>query len=653
VGLVRIRTIEIVNWMPFGGSHVLDLPAGAIAIRARYEDAPRRSNWAGKSALLEAVDWCLTGTHRKRVDDDLIHEGRDRVRARVVLEEGDYLVEVDREKLRGKPVRFVVRADGEEYERQAASDAVVRLLGLDAADYRATAYFVQDDVLGLVARPSGQRRQVVAEWLGLDAWGRVAARARARLGEVAARVEGMRAELAVRVRDRDARDADELAGEVGRSAGALFATREVIGEWEEELEVAADAELTRQDLARIERIRPEVVELREQIKVATPPASDLEESRRARAEALETLSRACRDLEEADRLRLGEFDGRCPVTCEACPVADGVRANGAAAERRHDAALEVRRGAEATMVTIRRSNEELEGRARAAARLRERHNALLEEGKRLRRAVDERGSADPADDDRVAELRRTLAEAREAAADQAADLREAQIEERRVAGASEWIEERGRELDVLEREARAAALAAKAAGPTGIPAAISEAAVARLEDRANALLSGTGLSIEFAWERETKKLSPECEECGYSYRGQRDKSCPACGAERGAKRSDELEILVHDGSRMIEDVRVKSGGAKVLVASAIRLAAGHMLRARRGSRCSWVSVDEPFGPLDAENREGLAATFGGMLAGVGLEQAFVVSHDAALLEALPHGIEIVRSGGSSRVEVVR
>ena len=115
--------------------------------------------------------------------------------------------------------------------------------------------------------------------------------------------------------------------------------------------------------------------------------------------------------------------------------------------------------------------------------------------------------------------------------------------------------------------------------------------------------------------------------------------------------SDDLEILVDDGSGEIEDVRAKSGGARVLVASALRLAASAMLRDLRGTPVGWACVDEPFGPLDAENREALARVFSGMLGAVGLEQAFVVSHDQALLDALPNRIVVERSGSRSTLRL--
>jgi rubrerythrin len=215
------------------------------------------------------------------------------------------------------------------------------------------------------------------------------------------------------------------------------------------------------------------------------------------------------------------------------------------------------------------------------------------------------------------------------------------------------IEEREVAKKAARSEMRAAELVVRAFGPTGIPARIAAQQLIALEERANALLSGTGLSFTLGWERETRDAAPICYECGYSFKGKKEKTCPSCDATRGFKRSEELEILVDAESGEAEDVRTASGGAKVLVASAIRLAGGLMLRELRGCRVAWTLVDEPFGALDAENREQLARTFAGMLGSVGLEQAFVVSHDAALLDALPCKIQITRDGSKSCISLER
>jgi DNA repair exonuclease SbcCD ATPase subunit len=153
--------------------------------------------------------------------------------------------------------------------------------------------------------------------------------------------------------------------------------------------------------------------------------------------------------------------------------------------------------------------------------------------------------------------------------------------------------------------------------------------------------------LRFSWARELADKATACDECGYVYATKRGDECPTCKAPRGKKLAQELELLCDDGSGLEEDARFNSGGTRAIVGAAVRLAASAMLRRMRGSSAAWAIVDEPFGSLDAENREQLARTFAGMLNSVGLEQAFVVSHDPVLLEALPHRIVIDRDGSSS------
>lgn len=339
-----------------------------------------------------------------------------------------------------------------------------------------------------------------------------------------------------------------------------------------------------------------------------------------------------------------------PSPPERTPVADDIRKNRSAARSKLDAARETLESAKKTHAQALDLRSTMERDDRARAQLTTKAEALAKQARELAASIEENGGADPElSDDAVAALKERRRVGNTRIVEARAKLRHLE----QIAATAEqtraWIAEQREVMEETARDLRIANIAARAAGPSGIPAMIAEAALSDLEERANVLLQGSGLSFAFAWDRETRDLAPACHACGYAFRGQKEKSCPACNEARELKRADELEILVTDGSGITEDVRAKSGGAKVLVASAIRLTAGMMLRAARGARWSVGVVDEPFGPLDSENRETLARLFSGMLGTVGLEQAFVVSHDAALLDSLPSRLEITREGNRSRV----
>lgn len=651
---MKITDVYLENWMPFGGSTALEkLPSGAIGVVARYEENARRSNWAGKTSLLEAIEWCLFGVHRKRYEDDLITHGADRTSVTVCL---DGVAEVTRARVRGQSSKLTLRTSGgNEFKGDAAESEILDALGFDGADYRATLCFAQGDTEAIVARTSGERRKIVAEWLELDSWIRVAARARARARECAEKVRQIQNDIAMRSGSiREGVD-QELESRIQTARAKLLEIRTEIETIEKRLEGAADWELTRQDVLRVEALRREAASLKAEIGGQGVNPEELAALREKAGTERAEMEKSANALQDARKLAGGDFDGRCPVTCGSCPVADSIRSDRAAgAEKLRIARLDHGRTDGAYRETAA-ALREMESRERDLVRKRERFNGIVEEGRRLNAAIDARGNNAQIGitDQALAELKRRKSELVALEREVERDGRNAQHEQATIVDLREFIARRSKELEAAEKESRVANFAAVATGPTGIPAAIAESSLHALEERANTVLAGSGLSFRFAWDRATKDLTPTCDECGFAYKGQRDKACPACKATRGPKRADELEILVTDGSGVEEDVRAKSGGAKVLVGSAIRLAAGLMLRDRRGARCAWATVDEPFGALDEENRENLARTFAGLLGAVGLEQAFVVSHDAALLDALPSTIEIVRSGDKSVARLVR
>lgn len=655
---MRIERIELENWMPFGGSFELDLPGGPIAVTGVYVGNPRRSNWSGKTAFLEAIRWALFGKHRKRVDDSVIHRGTDVTRVRLVFSDG---LTVERSKRLRKAVRLTVEYEGETFTKKLAQSKIEEILGLTDDDLCNTLHFAQGDIEAIVERQSADRRKVVAAWLDLEPWERVAARFRARvktkreeLDRARTKLEGLDAaafDLSDVVAWDESEAAADLEAKIGRAAGELFANRERKVEIDTILEDVAGDEIRRQNRDRFDRLTSEVEELRGQIRELGlgDKKKSLELASTAADFAASGVISAEREVRAARELVKGDFDGQCPVTCEECPIADEIRENTDAATAKLGIARAEYTKTKADADEKKRAARELEREVRNGTRLIETFNAKRTE---LERLVDNtpEDTGPRLTDEEVAALRREKAELVDVAVTIAGDFTIARQAATRFAVTMKDRDRVLSEIADLEAELRILTLGARCVGPSGVPARIAERELSRLEERANVVLSDVGLSFRFAWDRELRDLTPTCFECGYRFKGQKDKACPSCDAERPLKRSDELGILVSDGGPE-EDVKTKSGGAKVLVGSAIRLAAGAMLRELRETRAAWATIDEPFGPLDAENRNALAASFAGMLGSVGLEQAFVVSHDAALLDALPGRIEIMRDGSRSTLTV--
>src|ERR1700690_3622074 len=121
-----IRSINLRNWECFRGDHALKLKKGVYAIVAEYSDDPEQSNAAGKTSILEAVNFALFGEHRHRYEDDWITRGE---------EEGDVGLNIDgtvirRSRILGKSTQLVVEHDGETLKGDEAQLFIERHIGL-------------------------------------------------------------------------------------------------------------------------------------------------------------------------------------------------------------------------------------------------------------------------------------------------------------------------------------------------------------------------------------------------------------------------------------------------------------------------------------------------------------------------------------------
>ncbi len=180
-------------------------------------------------------------------------------------------------------------------------------------------------------------------------------------------------------------------------------------------------------------------------------------------------------------------------------------------------------------------------------------------------------------------------------------------------------------------------------GRAGVQRILATERVREVEDRANEILStaNVDLSVRLEWGRETQRLEPACPSCGEVHPStSKAPKCKRCGTERIKARTDGLEVILSD----------RSGAAEDLAGLALSLAAGAVLRARRGSRWPLVMVDEPFSALDQANSENLSRQLGRLLGGSsGFSQSIVVAHSRRVTDSLPHQIVIHATAKGSEI----
>ena len=217
--------------------------------------------------------------------------------------------------------------------------------------------------------------------------------------------------------------------------------------------------------------------------------------------------------------------------------------------------------------------------------------------------------------------------------------RKEQINKHRVAA-----NQAEKHLETLRAEIETHRQAIAIFGRNGAQKRIAEPALAEMEGEQNDHLAEAGidLRVRVSWAREGKGLADHCEECGAAFPASaKVKVCARCGAPRGAKQIDRLELEPSD----------RSGASEDLAGLSFQLAAAAWLRQARSFAWSVAIVDEPFAACDAGNRRAMAVHLQRMLAAFRFSQSFVIAHDPSTTEALPGRIVITREGARSFVKV--
>lgn len=169
-------------------------------------------NGAGKSSLLDAITWALWGKARARRDDELLHLGQDEMRVEFTFELEGNRYRVLRQRKAGKRGRSVLdlqiadpqgvfRSISESTMRQTQAK-IDDLLRLDYDVFGNSSFLRQGRADEFTVKTPGERKQILADILGLDQWAVYEERAKQRVKQaqqqldlVAARLDEIQREL--------------------------------------------------------------------------------------------------------------------------------------------------------------------------------------------------------------------------------------------------------------------------------------------------------------------------------------------------------------------------------------------------------------------------------------------------------------------------
>lgn len=651
----HITGLRIDNFGRYKGTHELALQAKVYSIVAERTGEPGRSNWCGKSTIMYAIRWCLTGIKPKfaRVEADIVTKGEREGGVDIELSDTTF---VSRRRA-GTSDLMVVTKDGVELRKNEAQDHIDAILGVGAGMGANDVWFLDQKAFDrILTMDPGERSDMAMRWFGLEKFANASVIALLRFKERADKLELLRSRR--RILNAECVGGYTLEQEV-QKLDALKVTQRAI---EVQYGTASASASALGELIAIKSWRVRRADLLKRLPVEGDQRTredyrrELEAEQTALVDARLVHVDAQRRVASATNLVSGEFDGQCPITCEACPVAGEITANRSAATKRRQSAL-----AEVAV-------------AMNAVNVVKLNLAEKDERVELLRKIDGMGTEIQR---RIADYRERLAAPRELTPDEEAafygDDPADPVDGAESVAAAEaaalvrynnahretWVQneavdrhkrrtaeiaELERQQVEQERETEIARWAARVFGKSGVTKTIITEEFGAIEDSANALLATAGidLGVSIQWGREIQGMALACDTCGHTFgKPATPKVCPICSTTRQRKTDDKLFV----------EATATSGGADNLAGSAVQMAVGAYLRQRGGCELGVICIDEPFGALDEHNRSALAATIATTLDGMLLEQAFIISHTPDTADATPGRIVITATGDHSAVAV--
>lgn len=654
-GPLYVKAIRLMNWQRFHGQHVVELEPTVYAVTAEHEEHAGRSNWLGKSSFLGVIPFAFFGWHTRPREDAWITDGEDEGGVAVTLSDG---TTVQRARTRGKATRLVLRrADGTQAHGDEAEREIAERVGLTQADFFSTSFFVQKAIGQFVTMQPSKRQELVAGWLDLGPLRAAEEWAREQLDEAATRES--KAREAHTGWEREAKSIEQAFGQPGGAMQVEATIEQFIADREAALKEAQERAGAARAVGQVQRQRQAIEQAvalvnrtAAELGAAEQEAAGIDRlvlqaaldgARETEARARSSRDEAARDEADRRRLLVAGFDGRCPVAQIECPATAVINARREEAKERHAGAKKVLEGRVEYHAIAAGSVREHEQAVRAADM---KTHALRERRRAYEAAVQAEQALGPMPpevnvtespeqlDARVRDLAREI----ESATAMLTRYRTAQgqliVEEMAAFGSAKEVALYGLAARLLGR------------GEGGAQREVALSALGAIEASTNASLAAAGveLSVSLRWGTESStELAGHCGGCGASLpASKRVKSCPRCGATRGAKLDEKLDFVLSD----------RSGAAEDLAGFHLQIAAAAWLYGRRGVPWRVIAVDEPFGALDEAHRRSMGSHVAGLLRSrYAFEQAFVIAHDTASTDAMPARIRIIAGRDGSRIEV--
>ncbi len=194
--MIPIR-LELTNFLAYRNPAPLDFTGIHVAVLTG-------ENGAGKSSLLDAITWTLWGRARAKTDAELVHQGQSEMRVAFTFALRDQRYRVTRAKrAKGGGGLLTFEASDEkgkwysigEATIPKTQDKITRVLRLTYDTFVNSAYLMQGKADEFTGKKATERKQVLADILGLQQWDEYEDRAKDRLKHIEIEAVGLEAVL--------------------------------------------------------------------------------------------------------------------------------------------------------------------------------------------------------------------------------------------------------------------------------------------------------------------------------------------------------------------------------------------------------------------------------------------------------------------------
>ena len=696
--MIPIR-LELTNFLAYRNPAPLDFTGIHVAVLTG-------ENGAGKSSLLDAMTWALWSRARAKTDNELVHQGQTEMRVEFTFALGEQAYRVIRARRVGRGagsvLDFQIQNDAGKWASIAEAtipktqEKIIRTLRLEYDTFVNSAYIMQGKADEFTGKRPTERKQVLADILGLQEWERYEERAKEKIKGIEKDIAGLEALL------------NEIEGELARRDEY---ERELAEAKDKVIEVGVRLREAEAGWAQIDAARQAMIALERQLDALTKRIRDAEQELAAldtdlreaqsRADAVsishqwEAVQQRLAKLEELEserervtetRRASGELAAQLRGQNEAARAeADGLKKRvetlQAATEPRCPTCGQPLSEAERAKL-VAELNAEVEARREAYRQNQAQLKTLTDEQAALDKSLKQIGDdlrEKPTLIKQLAELQTALVQAGEA--------------KERIAGLGE---RRTRWQQAIEKDrAERAQLDVQAEQYNAIlrDSAAKQAALDRLRQEDTLTKAHMGAAQQklaalddLAKQRETKRAERNrladdkgiYEELREAF-GKRgvpammiEAAVPEIEAAANAlltrmtggrmhvrfmtqretqagETRETLDIQISDelGTRAYE---MYSGGEAFRVNFAIRIALSQLLARRAGTQVQTLIVDEGFGVLDAAGRERLVEAINA--AQSDFQRILVVTHLDELKDAFPARIEITKGPDGSEITVI-